>query len=144
MNVPEHLQLKNQLCFPIYATSRLMTRIYQPLLESLDLTYTQYLAMLVLWEHGSLSVSQIGEQLLLESNTLTPLLKKLEQKGLITRQRQPHDERTVTVSLTDKGQALQAEAACIPEKLMEGTNLSLEQIMEIKNFMWKLLDQIRP
>jgi len=118
----EQLKLENQICFPIYAASRLITREYQPLLDELGLTYPQYLALMVLWEHDGLSVNDIGQKLLLNTNTVTPLLKRMEAQGLVTRQRSADDERRVIVSLTPQGQALQERAAAIPPQLAAGLN----------------------
>ncbi len=116
----EQLKLENQVCFPIYAASRLITREYQPLLDELGLTYPQYLALMVLWEHDGLPVNEIGHKLLLNTNTVTPLLKRMEAQGLVTRRRSADDERRVIVALTPQGLALQAQAAAIPEKLIAG------------------------
>ncbi len=118
----EQLKLENQICFPVYAASRLITREYQPLLDDLGLTYPQYLALMVLWEHDGLSVNDIGQKLLLNTNTVTPLLKRLEAQGLVTRQRSVDDERRVLVSLTPQGRALQKRAAAIPAQLVAGLN----------------------
>jgi len=118
----EQLKLENQICFPIYAASRLITREYQPLLDELGLTYPQYLALMVLWEHDSLSVNDIGQKLLLNTNTVTPLLKRMEAQGLVARQRSADDERRVIVSLTPQGRALQEQAAAIPAQLVAGLN----------------------
>jgi len=118
----EQLKLENQICFPIYAASRLITREYQPLLDELGLTYPQYLALMVLWEHDGLSVNDIGQKLLLNTNTVTPLLKRMEAQGLVARQRSADDERRVIVSLTPQGQALQERAAAIPPQLAAGLN----------------------
>ena len=112
------LYLENQLCFPLYAASRLTTKIYAPYLKKLDITYPQYLVLMILWEHNSQSVGEIGSQLFLESNTLTPLLKRLEQKRIIQRKRSDKDERTVIISLTKAGQDLKLKASAIPEKIM--------------------------
>jgi len=112
-----HLRLDQQLCFPLYAASNLMTRLYRPLLDELGLTYPQYLAMLVLWEASPCTVSALGERLLLDSGTLTPLLKRLETAGLVRRTRDAADERRVLVSLTADGQALQSRAASVPHSL---------------------------
>jgi len=118
----EQLKLENQICFPIYAASRLITREYQPLLDELGLTYPQYLALMVLWEHDGLSVNDIGQKLLLNTNTVTPLLKRMEAQGLVARQRSADDERRVIVSLTPQGRALQEQAAAIPAQLVAGLN----------------------
>ena len=115
---PAHLRLDQQLCFPLYAASNLMTRLYRPLLDELGLTYPQYLAMLVLWEASPCTVSALGERLLLDSGTLTPLLKRLETAGLVRRTRDATDERRVLVSLTDNGLALRARADGVPHRLV--------------------------
>ena len=99
----ESLKLCNQLCFPLYAASREITKRYKPLLDKLDLTYTQYIAMMVMWEHKEVTVKEMGECLFLDSGTLTPVLKKLEQKGYVLRQRSTDDERVMNLTLTDKG-----------------------------------------
>ena len=112
------LKLENQLCFPLYALSRQITNIYRPLLEEIDLTYPQYLVMMVLWEHKRLSVKDIGHHLWLDSGTLTPLLKRLEQKKLITRERDPEDERLVQVEITSEGVSLREQAEKIPLELI--------------------------
>lgn len=116
----EQLKLENQICFPIYAASRLITREYQPLLDELGLTYPQYLTLLVLWERDGLPVNEIGQKLLLNTNTVTPLLKRMEAQGLVTRRRSPDDERRVIVTLTSQGRALQEQAVAIPAKLVAG------------------------
>jgi DNA-binding MarR family transcriptional regulator len=116
----EQLKLGNQLCFPVYAASRLIIREYQPHLDKLGITYAQYLVLMVLWETDGIPVSEITQQLILNTNTVTPILKRMEAQGLITRQRSGTDERKVIVTLTPKGQQLQAEAASIPEQLAAG------------------------
>jgi len=115
---PDHLRLDQQLCFPLYAASNLMTRLYRPLLDELGLTYPQYLAMLVLWEASPSTVSALGERLLLDSGTLTPLLKRLESAGLVCRTRDAADERRVLVSLTAEGLALRSRAEGVPHRLV--------------------------
>lgn len=112
------LFLENQLCFPLYAASRLTTKIYGPYLDEIGVTYPQYLVLLVLWQFDALSVKAIGEKLYLESNTLTPLLKRLEQRGLVQRARSAHDERTVMISLTPAGAALKEPAQAIPQRIL--------------------------
>ena len=112
------LKLKNQLCFPVYAASRLIIREYQPHLERLGITYAQYLVLMVLWETDGVPVSEITQRLILNTNTVTPILKRMEAQGLITRQRSSSDERKVIVSLTPQGQQLEAVAAAIPEHLV--------------------------
>lgn len=103
----EQLKLENQLCFPVYAASRLITREYQPFLDNLQITYPQYLVLMVLWENDNLSVNDIAKKLILNTNTITPLLKRMEQQGLVNRKRTDRDERKVMVQLTEQGVALQ-------------------------------------
>ena len=114
------LRLDNQLCFPLYAASRMVTKRYQPLLEKLDITYPQYLILLVLWENDALMVNEISKKLMLETNTLTPLLKRMEVKDIIKRTRSKTDERRVIVQLTEKGVSLKQNALCIPTELLKG------------------------
>lgn len=135
------LKLENQLCFPLYSLSKLITSRYRPYLDPLDLTYPQYLVMMVLWEHGQLSVGAIGEKLGLDSGTLTPLLKRLEIKELITRTRSKSDERTVLITLTTAGKALEDRAVSIPCQLAQELNpISEDELMTLKNIVQKLLD----
>ena len=140
MKDQSQLLLENQLCFPIYATSRMITRLYQPLLDVIDLTYPQYLVMLVMWEQDHLSIGQLGNKLFLNTNTLTPLVKKMEQKGLIVKRRSTSDERTVNVSLTDSGRLLKQKALDIPEKLASASNIPITELNEFRNTMWKMLN----
>ncbi|WP_019423503.1 MarR family winged helix-turn-helix transcriptional regulator [Paenibacillus sp. OSY-SE] len=111
------LKLDNQLCFAVYAASREMTKLYRPLLERLDITYPQYLTLLALWERDGMTVKSLGARLYLDSGTLTPMLKRMEQQGLLERMRDPEDERKVIITLTDKGRAMKDEAKCIPQQL---------------------------
>jgi DNA-binding MarR family transcriptional regulator len=137
------LYLENQLCFPLYAASRMTTKIYAPLLKALDLTYPQYLVMLVLWQHGEQTVNQIGSRLYLESNTLTPLLKRLEQKGLISRRRSSQDERSVLVQLTETGAQLKAQAQEIPKTIIESFNdsrLTELEVLQFQKTLFKLVE----
>jgi DNA-binding MarR family transcriptional regulator len=136
------LSLANQVCFPLYALSRQLTAHYRPLLEQLDLTYPQYLTMLMLWETDNQSVGTIGDRLLLDSGTLTPMLKRLEQKGLITRNRNPADERQVIIQLTDAGYALREQAATVPEQLQERLQLSDQQAVSLRDQLVTLLNQL--
>jgi len=135
------LQLDNQLCFPLYAASRMVTKLYQPLLEKLGITYPQYLILLVLWENDELNVNEIGKKLMLETNTLTPLLKRMEVKGIVKRTRSKSDERRVIVKLADKGDALKQSALCIPLELLEGmTNqFPLERVGRLRDDLNALL-----
>ncbi|MDT0690861.1 MarR family transcriptional regulator [Salegentibacter sp. F188] len=136
------LYLENQLCFPLYAASRLTTKAYAPYLNNLNITYPQYLVMLVLWQYKEQSVNEIGERLMLESNTLTPLLKRLESKEFLLRNRSKTDERSVIVSLTEKGNALKEEASSIPTKIMgsfKDTSISEAEIISFKETLHKLV-----
>lgn len=121
------LQLDNQLCFALYSTSLAMTKLYKPMLEELGLTYPQYLAMLVLWEQDGLTVSELGERLYLDSGTLTPLLKRMEAAGLVSRIRAVQDERRVHITLTAAGRKLKAKAAKIPGCIMSATQCSIPE-----------------
>ena len=132
----EQLKLENQICFPFYAISRLITRAYQPHLESLGITYPQFLVLLVLWEEDGQTVNQIAEKLILNTNTITPLLKRMEQLELVSREKSKEDERKVMVNLTRKGQEMQVEAACIPDELLTklaGKDIKREDFSEMKN-----------
>ena len=125
------LQLDNQLCFALYSTSLAMTKIYKPLLDELGLTYPQYLAMLVLWEKDGLMVSELGQRLYLDSGTLTPLLKRLEASGFITRIRAVEDERRVHITLTSSGRKLKAKAAKIPACILSASQCSISEISDL-------------
>jgi len=130
-NTSTQLQLDNQLCFALYSTSLAMTRLYKPLLAKLGVTYPQYLALLVLWEHDGLSVSALGERLFLDSGTLTPLLKRLESSGLVSRLRAVDDERRVNITLTPAGHALKARAAQIPGCILSATQCSIPELVAL-------------
>ena len=119
----DNLNLDQQLCFPLYAASNLIVKVYRPLLEPLGLTYSQYLVMLVLWEKNCVSVGDLGRCLYLDSGTLTPLLKRMEKSGFIIRSRDVHDERRVLISLTQQGLDIKSQAEEIPQKLSEQLNL---------------------
>ena len=136
------LQLENQLCFPLYALSRMITKAYQPLLQELDLTYPQYLVFMLLWEHQELTVKELGEKLLLDSGTLTPLLKRLEQKQWISRRRDPRDERSVIISLLPAGQELQARACQIPEEIFAKLNMPQADFEMLRQQLNALLIQL--
>lgn len=127
----EHLKLENQLCFPVYAASRLITREYQPLLDRLEITYPQYLVLMVLWESDALPVNDIAKKLILNTNTITPLLKRMEQQGLINRKRSEKDERKVIVYLTKKGIKLREAASQIPEQLVNRLSESKVKLKEL-------------
>jgi DNA-binding MarR family transcriptional regulator len=129
------LQLSNQICFPIYSVSRLITKAYKPFLDELGLTYPQYLVLIVLWENNNISVNQISEKLFLNTNTLSPLLKRMEKMELLQRNRSCEDERSVIVQLTEKGEKMQARALHIPEKLIKillAENIQLAEVLQLK------------
>lgn len=146
MESSDQLKLENQFCFPLYAASRLVTKMYQPLLEELDITYPQYLILLVLWEVKLSTVMELGDKLMLSSNTLTPLLKRMEKKEIIKRIRSEEDERKVLVSLTEKGVQMQKQACAIPEQLagQAADRFPLDRILklrdELKDFISELKD----
>lgn len=135
------LKLDNQLCFPLYAVSKEIVRSYTPLLNEIDLTYTQYIVMMVMWEDKEVSVKELGKRLFLDSGTLTPLLKNLEKKGLLTRERSRTDERFLVVSITDEGMKLREKAVDIPAKI--GGCISLEEgdAVQLYTIVRKLLKQ---
>ena len=133
------LKIGNQLCFPLYACSREIIKRYKPFLDAIDLTYTQYLAMMVLWEQGSTTVKELGNALYLDSGTLTPLLKKMEAKGLITRRRSEADERSLIVSLTAEGEALKDKALSVPHQMASCVCLEPEEAQELYRILYKLL-----
>jgi len=139
---PETPKLGNQLCFPFYVIAKEITGMHRPFLDELDITYSQYLVMMVLWEYERLNVNQIGEKLYLDSGTLTPLLKRLEAKEYIVRLRKKEDERTVEVFLTEKGNELQKKACIIPGKMQEKLNLSENDLLELRETINKLLLKI--
>ena len=133
------LKLENQLCFPLYACAREVVKRYKPFLDEIDLTYTQYIAMMVMWEKKSINVKELGECLYLDSGTLTPLLKKLESKGLVSRKRSEKDERNLIVTITEEGERLKEKAVNIPLQMAECTNLSAEEGMLLYNILYKIL-----
>ena len=135
----EALKLKNQLCFPLYAAARKIVGEYTPLLKPFGLTYTQYILFLVLWEKDGLTVSEICERLMLDSGTVTPLLKKLEARGYLSRQRCECDERCVRVMLTDEGRALKNEVSDIPKKIGGCVRLSPEKAKALYETLYELL-----
>ncbi len=136
------LQLDNQLCFALYSASLAMTKVYKPLLEAIGLTYPQYLVMLVLWEQDGLIVSEIGERLSLDSGTLTPLLKRLETSGLLSRRRAVQDERRVHASLTPAGRLLKTRAAGIPRCILEATQCGLPELSALTRQVQALRNQL--
>ena len=136
------LKLENQLCFPLYACSKEVVKKYKPFLDEIDLTYTQYIAMMVLWEKKTVNVKTLGKCLYLDSGTLTPLLKKLEKQNLVTRKRSQEDERNLIVTITEKGEALKEKAVTIPEKLGKCINLSSDEAKALYQLLYKLLNNI--
>lgn len=136
------LKLENQLCFPLYAVSRVFTKAYQPYLLTLGLTYPQYLVLLLLWEYDQLTVKELGDKLLLDSGTLTPLLKRMEQKQWLSRRRDPHDERSVIIGLLPAGRALQAQARNIPTQLLEKLAMSPADVLALRAQLTHMLAQL--
>jgi DNA-binding MarR family transcriptional regulator len=136
------LQLDHQLCFALYSASLAMTKLYKPLLEEVGLTYPQYLAMLVLWEHDDVTVSELGERLHLDSGTLTPLLKRLESAELVTRLRDVQDERRVLIRLTAAGRKLKSRAARIPGCVLQATQCDVAEVLALTHQVQALRDRL--
>lgn len=136
----DSLKLSHQLCFPLYACARETIKLYTPHLDKLGLTYTQYITMMVLWEQKSLTAKELGRILYLDSGTLTPLLKKLEAKHLLTRKRSETDERNLIVSVTPEGEALKEEALHIPETMAKCVNLDHDERLALYHMLYKLLE----
>ncbi|WP_310468191.1 MarR family transcriptional regulator [Sphingomonas sp.] len=139
---PRKLPLDSQLCFSLYAASMAVNRTYKPLLDQLGLTYPQYLVLSTLWEQGELAVSAIADRLSLESSTITPLVKRLESAGFVTRERNPKDERQVIVSLTAKGRSMNDKTACLTEKLLERSGLTPDQLTRMNGQVRQLRDAL--
>lgn len=138
----KQLQLSSQICFPLYTASRLITKAYKPYLDALGVTYPQYLVLMVLWENDGLSVNQITEKLLLNTNTISPLLKRMEKMELLKRNRSSEDERSVIVELTESGKKLKTEALPIPEKLFNeliSNNIKIEDMLKLKEILSELI-----
>ena len=140
MDKYDRLKLENQLCFPLYAASREIIKKYKPFLEPLDLTYTQYITMMVFWEYKKINVKQLGEKLFLDSGTLTPVLKNLEKKGYITRYRSQDDERILIAEITGEGEKLKEKAASVPEEIGKCVNLEKAEALELYRLLYKLLN----
>lgn len=141
----DQLKLSNQLCFPVYAASRLIIREYQPYLDKLGITYPQYLVLLVLWEKDSITVNEISNSLILNSNTITPLLKRMELMGIITRQRSSNDERNVIIQLTEKGKLMQDEAVKIPEQLgaeLVSEAMNVRDLLDLKDKLYTIINYL--
>lgn len=139
MNNERIARLDQQICFPLYAASRETIKLYKPYLDEMNLTYTQYLAMLVLWEHHSINVKELGSKLYLDSGTLSSVLKKLEEKGYVTRARSKQDERNLIIEITPEGEAQQAKASGIPEIVSRGVALNDEESQLLYQLLYKLL-----
>ncbi|MCC9043834.1 MarR family transcriptional regulator [Myroides sp. M-43] len=137
----DSLELENQVCFPIYALAKEIISQYRPYLEALDITYPQYLVLMVLWKEKEQTVGQLGEKVFLDSGTLTPLLKRMEQKQMVVRTRSLEDERVVKLSLTAKGISLKEKAKDIPQRLMESMQVTEQEIIELKNIVTKILNK---
>lgn len=135
----ETLRLENQLCFPLYAASREVIKRYHPYLTELGLTYTQYIAMMVLWADGRISVKELGQKLFLDSGTLTPVLKSLEEKGYVKRRRSSEDERVLIVEITEAGEKLKERAVSVPEKIAGCIRLDTEEAMQLYGLLYKVL-----
>ena len=133
------LKLENQLCFPLYAASREVIKHYHPYLTQLGLTYTQYIAMMVLWADRKISVKELGQKLFLDSGTLTPVMKSLEEKGYVNRRRSSEDERVLIVEITDEGDALKERAVSIPEKIAGCVKLDTKEAMQLYKLLYKVL-----
>ena len=138
----DSLKLENQLCFPLYACSKEIVRRYKTYLDKLDLTYTQYIVMMVMWEEKELNVKELGDKLFLDSGTLTPVLKKLESKGYVTRERSKIDERTLIVTLTDSGKELREMAVDIPVGMRGCLKLSDEEMIQLRTMLGKILSDM--
>ena len=136
------LRLESQLCFPLYACSKEIVRRYKPFLDEIDLTYTQYITMMVLWFKKKVNVKELGEELMLDSGTLTPVLKKLEGKGYITRERSKEDERTLIVSITKEGEDLKDKALSIPKKMSICLGIEKEQMDILYNLLYQVIKNI--
>ncbi len=140
MDKYKQLKLENQLCFPLYVCSKEIIKKYKPFLDKVGLTYTSYIVMMVLWQEKRMNVKQLGEKLWLDSGTLTPLLKKMEQSGFITRKRVDNDERQVLVTITDKSEALKDELLEIPSKIYSCTNLNSEEAETLYKILYKIIN----
>lgn len=136
------LKIENQLCFPLYACAKGVVKKYKPYLDKLDLTYTQYITMMIMWDKKQINVKSLGECLYLDSGTLTPLLKRLETKGYITRERSSDDERNLIVSITEKGENLKQEAVGIPKSLSGCVDLTAEEAVQLYTLLYKILSSL--
>lgn len=142
-NKYDSLKLENQLCFPLYAASKEIVRQYKPFLDKLNMTYTQYITMMVMWEHKELTVKELGQYLYLDSGTLTPLLKTMEKKGWVERNRSKEDERVLNVSITESGEKLRKLAVNVPKQLADCVKLEPEEAMQLYKILYKILDNLQ-
>jgi len=142
MNQDDLLKLENQVCFPLYVASRLITRAYQPMLDEMGITYPQYLVLLTLWENDGQTVNQISKELYLNTNTITPLLKRMEKTGIIARTRSREDERKVLITLTEQGKALKEKAYCIPEEILGKMGQTTSEVFQLKDQLHALIRQM--
>jgi len=138
----EELKLEKQICFPLYACAKEVVKQYRPFLEPMNLTYTQYLAMMVFWEERKINVKELGEKLYLDSGTLTPVLKSLEQKGYVRRYRSTEDERVLLVEITEEGDALREQAKDIPQKITDCINMDSQEIVELYGLLQRILEEL--
>ncbi len=137
------LKLKNQLCFPLYVCAKEIVKAYKPYLDELNLTYTQYITMMVMWEHKKLRVKEVGELLYLDSSTLTPLLKRLEEKGYLSRQRSKEDERDLIVTLTEDGWKLREKALAVPGRLAACIHVEPEEALTLYSTLYEIINKLR-
>ncbi|MBO7453661.1 MAG: MarR family transcriptional regulator [Clostridiales bacterium] len=135
------IRLKNQLCFPLYAVSNMITRKYKPLLDDLNLTYTQYIVMMVMWEEKQVNEKFLCESLCLKSNTVGPLLKKLECKGFIRKEKDKDDERNLVITLTEEGDRLKEKALCVPQSIAQEFTLTPDEAKSLYQILYKILEQ---
>lgn len=136
------LKLENQLCFPLYVCAKEIVKAYKPFLDVLDLTYTQYITMMVMWEHKELRVKEVGEHLFLDSSTLTPLLKRLEEKGYVTRKRSEADERDLIVTITESGKALKEKAVTVPQQLGACVALEPQKAQDLYTLLYEVIGKL--
>lgn len=142
----EQLKLSNQVCFPLYSASRLLTKAYKPFLDEIGITYPQYLVLLVLWENDGISVNQITEKLMLNTNTISPLLKRMEKMNLIQRTRNSEDERCVNVELTEAGKEIKQKASLIPNQMLQillTDNIELTEVLQLKEMLNNWIDVLQ-
>ena len=136
------LKLENQICFPLYACAKEIVKAYKPYLDELDLTYTQYITMMVMWEHNELRVKDLGKCLFLDSSTLTPLLKRLEEKGYVTRRRSSEDERDLIITLTPSGEELKERAVTVPERLGACVDLDPQKVQTLYTLLYEVIGKL--